>query len=59
MSTRELLGDVAEEGSDEDEEFNGEGSPPASPEGEGDDLADSSGACPQPLVFRQPQAHKM
>lgn len=46
MATKDLLGTGAEEASEDDAEFNGEGSPPASPEGEGDDLADSSGARP-------------
>ncbi len=43
MSTHDLLGDATAEASEEDEEFNGEGSPPASPEGDGEDLQDSSG----------------
>lgn len=46
MSTKDFLGDNGDEASEDEEDFNPNGSPPASPEGEGDDLQDSSGAPP-------------
>ncbi len=46
----DMLNDAAEEESDDGEDFEPGGSPPASPEGEGDDLEDSSGVSSHTLL---------